>query len=329
MNSKISYLKPKNDFVFKALFGREDNECKTLLISFLNALFKLKEFEKIIEIEYLNPFNLKEYSEDKLSILDIKVRTETGERINIEMQVRDTDNYRKRSLYYWSRLYGETISESEAYNTLKKCIIVNILDFNLLHETGKYHSLFKIRDIDEGYVLTDDLEIHYIELEKFNDAKSVEDMDLKELWVTFIKDAGEEGKEEIIEQIKERSEINMAVEMLRKISSDEIMRQKFLDREKARLDYKSQLHYAEEKGIEKGIEKGRIEGKIEGSIEEARSVLSRLLKKKFQEVSPRCINLIDLQTNIIVINNIIDNIFDINSEEEILKLLQTNTEDCD
>lgn len=216
MEPKINYLKPKNNFVFKALFGREDQECKTILTNFLNALFKLNGSRRIIEIEYLNPFNLKEYSEDKLSILDIKVKTESGERINIEMQVSDTDNYRKRSLYYWSRLYCETISESEVYDTLKKCVIVNILDFNLLHETEKYHSLFKIRDIDEGYVLTEDLEIHYVELDKFDDTKNVEEMDLKELWLTFIKDVGEEGKEDIVERIKERSEIKMAVEMLKK-----------------------------------------------------------------------------------------------------------------
>ena len=33
--------------------------------------------------------------------------------------------FRKRTLYYWSKLYGQTISESKMYDTLKKCVIIS------------------------------------------------------------------------------------------------------------------------------------------------------------------------------------------------------------
>lgn len=46
--------------------------------------------------------------------------TEKETRINIEVQVSNVDNYRKRSMFYWAKLYQESISESEPYDNLKK-----------------------------------------------------------------------------------------------------------------------------------------------------------------------------------------------------------------
>jgi predicted transposase/invertase (TIGR01784 family) len=56
----------------------------------------------------------------KESSLDIKVGAGQGERINIEVQLNNVDDFRKRSLYYWRKLYSEGLHESEAYVTLKK-----------------------------------------------------------------------------------------------------------------------------------------------------------------------------------------------------------------
>lgn len=47
--------------------------------------------------------------------MDIKVKTQKDESIDIEVQINDVDNYRKRSLYYWSKLYGETIKKGQNY----------------------------------------------------------------------------------------------------------------------------------------------------------------------------------------------------------------------
>ena len=67
--------------------------------------------DRIEKITYLNPFNDREHEKDKQSIMDIKVETETGEKIDIEVQINDVDDYKKRSLYYWSKLYAETIEK--------------------------------------------------------------------------------------------------------------------------------------------------------------------------------------------------------------------------
>ena len=146
-------LSPLNDLVFKALFGREKKESKFILIDFLNSILNLKTDNKIQKITHLNPFNLQNFKGDKASILDLKVNTEKGERINIEVQVNKQDDFRKRSLYYWSKMYTDTIAQAQYYNFLKKSIVINIMDFEIIKETNKYHSEYKILEKQEHFQL--------------------------------------------------------------------------------------------------------------------------------------------------------------------------------
>lgn len=48
------------------------------------------------------------------------------------------------------------------------------LDFNLLPETEEVDSTFLLREKNSGYVLSDVLELHYVELRKFKPAKPQE-----------------------------------------------------------------------------------------------------------------------------------------------------------
>ncbi|MBW4081311.1 Rpn family recombination-promoting nuclease/putative transposase [Paenibacillus sp. S150] len=264
MNQKVSLLSPLNDLVFKALFGREEQQSKLLLIDFLNSVLDLQGPQAICTITHLNPMNYQEYQGDKQSILDIKVQTEQEERINIEVQVNHMDDFRKRSLYYWSRMYSETIHEAEAYTTLKRSIVINILNVDLIEETSRYHTKYQILETEEQFTLVDDLEIHYIELKKFNPGKDIESMEAIELWLTFMKNAGKENVDELLNKLGSRKEeLRMAKEMLGKISADEMLRQKYYAQEKARLDEVSRIKYAEIKAAEKAMEKGKLEGKRE------------------------------------------------------------------
>jgi predicted transposase/invertase (TIGR01784 family) len=95
---------PKIDFVFKHMFASNDERSEILLKNFLNEVLGLKEGIK--EITYLNPYNNKETQDDKISVLDLKIKDEESREIDIEMQLNNIDNYRKRSLYYWSCMYS-------------------------------------------------------------------------------------------------------------------------------------------------------------------------------------------------------------------------------
>ena len=52
------------------------------------------------------------------------------------------------------------MEESDAYSNLKKTIVINIMGYNIIKESNKKHTHFKIIEKDENFVLTEDLQIH-------------------------------------------------------------------------------------------------------------------------------------------------------------------------
>ena len=266
------------DFAFKRVFAGEGEESKHILKDFLNSILELKGNEKIKEIVYLNPFNDREHDKDKQSIMDIKVKTENDEFIDIEVQINDVDDYRKRSLYYWCKLYGETIKKGEPYYKLKKSIVINILDFNIINESNKYHNVFVIKERENNELFIEDLEIHYIELKKFKTNKNVEEFTELEEWLTFLRECSKNGDEDIINKLsKKKEEIYVAMEIMNKLSASEIEYQRYLAREKFIHDELSKKEYmkhmmemAEEKRKKAEEEARKAEEEARKAEEEAR-----------------------------------------------------------
>ena len=109
----MTKINPRVDFAFKKLFGSEEN--KDLLMAFVNAV--LEPEEKIVELTLKNPYTLKRFQQEKVSIFDIRAVAEDGRQLNIEMQITDQLGYEKRALYCWSRLYRST--DLERYLVVK------------------------------------------------------------------------------------------------------------------------------------------------------------------------------------------------------------------
>ncbi len=91
-------IKPTVDFAFKRIFGSPENV--PLLIGLLNAI--LKPAIPIVHVEILNPFNYREFEDDKLIVLDIRARDSAGRWLNIEMQVSVFTGLLQRLVYYAS-----------------------------------------------------------------------------------------------------------------------------------------------------------------------------------------------------------------------------------
>ncbi len=81
----MSIVYPYNDFFVRYLLGDEENT--DLLLSFINAVNENSGFPLIKSVNIKNPFNLKEYQNNKESILDIKAVDENGLQYDIEIQV--------------------------------------------------------------------------------------------------------------------------------------------------------------------------------------------------------------------------------------------------
>lgn len=157
-------ISPRVDIAFKKIFGVEEN--KDLLISLINSI--VGEEDQVAEVTLLNPYNPKNFRQDKLSILDIKAKGEDGKRFNIEIQISDEADYDKRALYYWAKLYTEQLKVAEDYSLLFKAIGIHILNFTSIPDVDKYHNVFHITEKESGLLYFRDLELHTIELKKFS-----------------------------------------------------------------------------------------------------------------------------------------------------------------
>lgn len=237
----MNRLKPLNDFVFKKLFGEQKD--KEILISFLNSVLSSDIKDVDIKEEKLQ----RDRIDDKLGILDIKATLSTGEKINIEVQQLKY-NMIKRTLFYWAKLYTENFKVSDEYEMLTKTITINILGFNLL-DSESFHSSYHVYEDTTFKRLSDDLEIHFIEIPKFRKT----DKDLNNSlhrWLLFLQ---EDVEPSILEAIVSMDNvIRRAEEKLTYLSSDEEFRRLYELREKQLRDEISRINDARREGIKEG-----------------------------------------------------------------------------
>jgi predicted transposase/invertase (TIGR01784 family) len=247
-------INPKVDFAFKKLFGSEEN--KDLLISFINSI--LPEDKQIKSVELKNPYNIANYKKGKMTILDIKAVDEKGTWFDIEMQIAEQGYYDKRALYYWSKVYTDQIESGEYFETLRKTISINILDFNYLDEKD-FHNSYGIYNRKSDKELSDIFDMHFIELEKF-------DKDYKDIktaldrWAAFLNKAYEINKDNIPPELAVDKEVRKAIETLDIMYLNKEERELYENDLKLLRVQKSEIKAAERKGLEKGIEKGIEEG---------------------------------------------------------------------
>lgn len=240
-------LKPKNDFIFARLFGEQ--ETKDNLIALLNAILRLEGNAKIVDLTVIDNKQLeKEFIDDKTGRLDVRAETYSGEQIDIEMQLTNQHNMTKRSLFYLSKLYVDSIKAGGKYGDLKRTIAINILDFNIL-PIARYHSTFHFyEDHEEDFMLTDVMEIHYIEYPKFRGVeKNLHDP--LHRWLLFL---DEKLPEDQLEELMAMDPvIRQAEARLEWLSGDEETLRLYEAREHARIEHNSLMWEAEQRGIRK------------------------------------------------------------------------------
>lgn len=243
-------LKLTNDFIFKKVFGKKGNE--SILKDLLEAILKIKiekiEIQAEVELE-------RELVDDKVGKLDIKAIIDNKTTIDIEMQMEDQYNMAERTLYYWSSLYHTGLKKTEDYRINNRVITINILKYDIFKE-GPYHEKIQLRREYKNILLTNKLEIHFIQLTKFlREGNKTEN---KELWnrLTFICD---KDKKEVKKIMEENKEIKKANEELEYLTGDEAVRRMAFLREKAERDYVTNMSGAKEEGEKIGERNKTIE----------------------------------------------------------------------
>ncbi|MDD3052062.1 MAG: Rpn family recombination-promoting nuclease/putative transposase [Candidatus Cloacimonetes bacterium] len=242
-------LSPKNDYVFRYLFGEEGNE--ELLTSLISAILGWKITHATIK----NPYILKLYYDTKECILDIKAEIDENVQVDIEMQLWRSPKLLNRILLYWSRLYASQMKAGDGYHVLKKTISILILDDDPYH-TNDFHVCSRIRNFEEMFELTDLLEIHILELPKLHKRREQDTNDKLIPWMNFLY---AQTREELDMASEANPVIRKAADMLMAMSRDEEERLRYEAREEFLLDQQYGLQAARGEGIEEGILKNKQE----------------------------------------------------------------------
>jgi len=250
-----------NDFLFYKIMGEKGDEVQ--LLGFLNAVLGKTGDDRFTAVEITENKQLSpKVIGDKSSILDVRAVLQGKTRVNIEVQIRNQHNIDRRSLYYWGREYTESLGEGQDYKELPDVIAINIVNFNYPRVRNS-HTRFHLReDIDHDIVLTDALEIHFLNMVQYRkERKKILLDDPLNRWLVWL-DVG--SPPELIEEVaKMDNAIDAAIKRLDFVTRDKEFLRYYHMRQMAMSDQTTIINTAIEEGLEKGFKKGLKKGRAE------------------------------------------------------------------
>lgn len=265
----------KNDAVFKSFFSKDLPESKHCLKSFLEAVTG----EIILELEVKNTELTPEYFWAKFPRLDILCKFESDAKknpnceSNVEMQMTNSDNQKKRSLFYASELYASTLESGTSYRSIPKVFQIMVVIFLAFSKDEKLHHKFMMRDGE--LLLTDSMQIHFLELPKLeelknsiikkNENKEKIDLTKVEFWSLLIAYSEDKNVRMILSELEEfKEDLIMVGSLLKNLSTNRNEWELLYGWEKYNRDKLAYLAAAREEGIEQGIEQGIQQGIQQG-----------------------------------------------------------------
>lgn len=267
-----------NDAYFKYVLASPER--KDLTIYFLNAVLnhlKIKDEAPIIveDIEFLDRETISEIYQAKGSRFDVFARSVDGRVFHIEVQNIKEKFFIKRSFFYAVSDYMMQAKRGVKYDNLEPVIFIGLMNFNAddFNTSDEWYTLHRVTNVITHESTFREVEFHMIELPKFKrylkkSGMKTED-ELEELMCYF----GNVGGEKFMEDIAERNEkIARYQELERLFNRDPIEIRNYLINERMKIDYKYNLEYIREEGLEEGRAEGLEEGRRESKIEAARNL---------------------------------------------------------
>ena len=266
------------DYVFHAVFGRDTDESRAALMEILNIILERKD-DPIKSIILKNHIDTAEREDEKETIMDIRAETSSGEELDIEMQSGNLRVYPDRVLFYGGRLVNSSLNQGFKYDKMKKNIVVSIINGILFAELDSCHSIFDVRERQTGFLLSDRLEFHFLELGKVDGDKPVEKLTEIERLAAYLKYANDEDRQDYVQEIISSEGLTMIENAYRKVTQDEIEYERMESRLKYQLQYNTDMSMAKQEGIEQGRAEGELVGRQEMKLE-----LARAMKAKGMEI---------------------------------------------
>ena len=254
---KTKYIDLTSDYGFKRVFSSEPN--KDLLIDFINALFNGR---KVIEdLTYDKNEYVGDTDEMGTVILDLLCTGSDGEKFVVEVQTSPQFNFKRRMLYYGSKLISDQAPKGNRKHWnygISEVYVIVLMDGFRFSENDEARVLHDICLCyrDTGKVFYEDMGYIFIELINFTKKEDELKSDL-DSWLFVLKNMSRLDKIPLylrqpifkkLFNIAEYSKLNREEKEMYDISL------------KRKWDAQGALTYAEQKGREEGREaekKGR------------------------------------------------------------------------
>jgi predicted transposase/invertase (TIGR01784 family) len=269
----MQFLDVRTDYAFKKVFGSDTSG--EILMSFLNALIYHDRPHKIKELTIVDPYNIPMIKGVKDTFVDVKAILDDNTKVIIEMQVLNHQGFEKRVLYNAAKNYSIQLNKREEHHLLNPVIALNIVDFDMFHDSNSVITNFKLIEKEQLLHYNDDIELIFVELPKFD--KTLDKLEnIKDQWVYFVKNAGSleyipHNLDHIIQQALENAnEANLNKEEL----ESQYKRKGFISINRLALLKADTEGF--EKGLKKDLEQGLEQGEKQAKLAIAQNFLDVL-----------------------------------------------------
>ena len=264
-------INPLIDYAFKLLFGSEQQ--KNLTIGFINAV--LGGQIPVTDVTFPNTVHSKLSDDGKFFILDVLAEDALGRKFNIEVQIALPAGMAERMVFYTAETYVRRLQQGQSYTDLRPSISICVLSGALIRQPAKLHLDFRLREQTLPITLTNDLQIHFLQLNHLQvTAETLYTATPIERWCWFLRHAQELTAEQISQLLPDQ-EFSEAARVLEMIAQTPEQLYEYNARVKAQRDEEARIVYAQQQGIEIGEARGEARG-IE--IGEARGIRRGLLQ---------------------------------------------------
>ena len=240
-----------NDYAFKRLLGSEEN--KPILQDLLQCILGLSS-DEISGLELMDKELTKEELSDKTGILDVKLKLSNGTVIDIEIQASWNVSFVKRTLFYWAKMYTADFKAGESYDSLHKCITINIIadGFRL---NNAVHSEYVLQEKRNHTLLTDVVEIHFLDLQAAKRAKEEDEESKQNQLIHWLRFIGAKNKEERAMLATKSPILQMLNEQIDVLSLSPVERKLY----ESRMKLKSDIATISEEQFNAGLQEGKLE----------------------------------------------------------------------
>ena len=286
----ITHLNRLNDVFFKALLGSEER--KTLTLNFINAILNREGSNAFTSVTFSDKEIVPPRIDGKLSFLDVLVKMDDGTRVHVEVQVLMDEYMVNRSLYYWGRIYSRELEKGNLYGDLSPVITINLLDFNQFPQYQTYINTYHITNDDTHDILTNHLEMHFIELKKIH-ISDIKKLKRSERWIAYFSPNFTDQERRSLAMSD--TAIQEAMDYEKQFATNNELKSAYWEHERTMRDIASALYSREKAGQERGERIGQERGEKIGD-KTGRQALSTLIQKLLQEGRKEDVNRV-LQDN--------------------------------